>query len=136
MGRTVNEVIASLPKARRDKINARYQSLKKEVDSLRELRKAAGKAQVDIASSLRISQPSVSKIEKQADMYLSTLRNYITAIGGDLDLVVRLPKQSPIHLNGLGEMLRTGTTTYSYRTAGRSAQKLKTTAISRAKRRA
>jgi hypothetical protein len=106
VGRTLNAVIASLPKARRDSIDARYQALKAEVESLQALRKAAGKAQISIASTLKISQPSVSKIEKQTDMYLSTLRSYISAIGGDLDLVVRFPRQPPIHLSGLGEILR------------------------------
>ena len=105
MGRTLNEVLADLPKARQDRIAARYRVLKDEVDSLKALRKAAGKAQGDIASSLKISQPSVSKIEKQTDMYLSTLRNYVEAVGGDLELVVRFPKQEPLHLSGLGEIL-------------------------------
>jgi transcriptional regulator with XRE-family HTH domain len=105
MGRTLETVIETLPKARRDRINARYQTLKGEVETLQALRKAAGKAQTEIASSLRISQPSVSKIEKQTDMYLSTLRNYVEAVGGDLELIVRFPEQEPVHLNGLGEIL-------------------------------
>jgi DNA-binding XRE family transcriptional regulator len=104
MGRTLDEVIAALPKARRDSIEARYQVLRKEVDSLAALRKAAGKAQAEIAAALRISQPSVSKIEKQTDMYLSTLRNYVQAIGGDLEFVVKFPEQQPIHLSGLGDV--------------------------------
>lgn len=105
MGRSLDTVIESLPKKRRERINSRYRELKMEVETLQALRKAAGKAQTDIAAVLKISQPSVSKIEKQADMYLSTLRNYVAAIGGDLDLVVRFPKQPPIRLSGLGEIL-------------------------------
>lgn len=105
MGRTLDEVIASLPKERRDRIDARYEALRAEVSSLQALRKAAGKAQADIASTLKISQPSVSKIEKQTDMYLSTLRNYVEAIGGDLELVVRFPKHEPLHLSRLGDVL-------------------------------
>jgi transcriptional regulator with XRE-family HTH domain len=107
MGRTLNDVIGKLPKSRQDHIAARYRVLRDEVESLQALRKAAGKAQSEIASTLRISQPSVSKIEKQTDMYLSTLRNYVEAVGGDLELVVRFPKQEPLHLNGLGEVLPT-----------------------------
>ena len=84
-------MIDALPKHRRERIDARYREIKDEVESLRELRKAAGKAQAEIAATLRIKQPSVSKIEKQTDMYLSTLRGYVEAIGGELDLVVRLP---------------------------------------------
>ena len=105
MGRTLDSVMRSLPKERRDRINARYRVLRNEVETLQALRKAAGKAQTDIASTLHISQPSVSKIEKQTDMYLSTLRNYVEAVGGDLELLVRFPEQEPIQLSGLGTVL-------------------------------
>ncbi|HEX5280232.1 MAG TPA: XRE family transcriptional regulator [Micropepsaceae bacterium] len=105
MAKTLEEVLAALPKARRDRIDARYHELRKEVQSLAALRKAAGKAQVDVATSLKISQPSVSKIERQTDMYLSTLRNYVEAVGGGLELVVRFPRQPPLHLSGLGDFL-------------------------------
>ena len=108
MGRTLNAIIKELPKARRNRINARYRALKNEVESLRSLREAVGKAQTDIASHLKISQPSVSKIERQADMYLSTLKGYVEAIGGDLELTVRFPKQEPVRLGGLGVVLDVG----------------------------
>ena len=104
MARNLDDVIAALPKARRDSIEARYQVLREDVESLAALRKAVGKAQVAIASKLGISQPSVSKIEKQTDIYLSTLRNYVQAIGGDLEFVVKFPEQQPVHLNGLGDV--------------------------------
>src|SRR5215208_1016159 len=105
MGRTLNEMIDALPKQRREGIDARYRELKDEVESLSELRKAAGKAQADIAATLKIKQPSVSKIERQTDMYLSTLRSYVEAVGGKLDLVVRLPAHRAIRLHRLGEVL-------------------------------
>ena len=105
MGRTLSEMIDVLLKQRRERIDARYLELRDDVESLRELRKVAGKAQADIAATLKIKQPSVSKIEKQTDMYLSTLRSYVEAIGGKLDLVVRLPSRRAIHLNQLGEVL-------------------------------
>jgi len=105
MGRTLSEMIDALPKQRRQRVEARYRELKDEVESLRELRKAAGKAQADIAATLKIKQPSVSKIEKQTDMYLSTLRSYVEAIGGELDLVVRLPSRRVMRLHRLGEVL-------------------------------
>jgi hypothetical protein len=105
MGRTIDEVIAALPKASRERIDARYRELKQEVESLRQLRKVAGKAQADIAAALKIKQPSVSKIERQADMYLSTLRSYVKAIGGELELVVHLPSRPALHLHQLGDIL-------------------------------
>jgi hypothetical protein len=105
MGRTIDEVIAALPRERQDRIDARYRELKQEVESLRQLRKVAGKAQTDIAAALKIKQPSVSKIERQADMYLSTLRSYVKAVGGELELVVHLPSRPALHLHSLGDML-------------------------------
>lgn len=105
MGRTLSEMIDAMPKRRRGRIDARYRALKNGVESLRELRKAAGKAQAEIAATLKIKQPSVSKIEKQTDMYLSTLRSYVEAIGGELDVVVRLPSRGAMRLHRLGEVL-------------------------------
>jgi transcriptional regulator with XRE-family HTH domain len=98
MARTLDEVIASLPATEQARIERRYRELKQEVESLRELRRLAGKAQTDVAAALKIAQPSVSKIEKQADMYLSTLRGYVEAVGGRLDLVVHLPGREPLRL--------------------------------------
>jgi Helix-turn-helix domain/Phage derived protein Gp49-like (DUF891) len=105
MGRNLNEIIAELPPERQERIEARYQELRQQVESLRELRQIAGKAQLDIATSLNIKQPSVSKIEKQTDMYLSTLRSYVEAIGGELELVVKLPKRPALRLHQLGDAL-------------------------------
>ncbi|WP_432212051.1 XRE family transcriptional regulator [Bosea vestrisii] len=81
MGRNLNDFIATLPQEEQAAIDVRYRELKQEVEGLRELRQIAGKAQADIASALNIKQPSVSKIEKQTDMYLSTLRSYVEAVG-------------------------------------------------------
>jgi DNA-binding XRE family transcriptional regulator len=75
-----------------------------EVDGLRELRQLAGKGQADIAYALNIRQPSVSKIEKQTDMYLSTLRSYVEAIGGKLELSVKLPKRPALRIHQLGDV--------------------------------
>jgi len=106
MGRNLNEIIAELPPERRERIEARYQELRQEVESLRQLRQIAGKAQLEIAASLNIKQPSVSKIEKQTDMYLSTLRRYVEAIGGELELVVKFPDRPALRLHQLGDALQ------------------------------
>ena len=86
-------------------IDKHYQEPKLEVESLRELRKIAGKAQADIATVLKIKQPSVSNIEKQADMHLSTLRGYVEAVGGELELVVKLPERPVLRIYRLGGAL-------------------------------
>jgi transcriptional regulator with XRE-family HTH domain len=103
MGKSLDEILSELPAERRARINARYDRLRQDVESLRQLRRLAGKAQSEIAAALKIKQPSVSKIEKQADMYLSTLRSYVEAIGGELELVVKLPERPALRLHRLGE---------------------------------
>ena len=104
MGRSLEEIVAELPDERRERVEARYLQLRQEIEGLRELRRLAGKAQAEIATTMKIRQPSVSKIEKQADMYLSTLRSYVEAAGGELDLVVRLPGHAAIRLQRLGDV--------------------------------
>lgn len=117
MGRTLNQVISELPSARQQRIERRYRELKQEVESLRQLREIAGKAQADVATALKIKQPSVSKIEKQADMYLSTLRGYVEAVGGELELIVKLPRRPVLRLQRIGDVLA-----QPPRSGGRSAR--------------
>ena len=75
---------------------------KQEVEGLRALRRIVGKGQAEVASALKIKQPSVSKIEGQSDMYLSTLRSYVEAIGGRLELTVIMPAGSAVAVQRLG----------------------------------
>jgi predicted XRE-type DNA-binding protein len=105
MGRNLKQILADLPPEGQARVQARYQELKQEVESLAELRRIAGKVQADIATALEIKQPSVSKIEKQADMYLSTLRSYVEAVGGKLELTVKFPKRPTLRLRFLGDAL-------------------------------
>jgi hypothetical protein len=91
MSRAYNRIVRALPARRRNGEGLR--EIWQDVKGLRELRMIAGKAQADIATALRIKQPSVSKVENQTDMYLSTLRAYVEAIGGKLELTVRLPER-------------------------------------------
>jgi transcriptional regulator with XRE-family HTH domain len=105
MARSLTDIIAELPADEQAEIEARYQALKQEVEGLRELRQIAGKAQADIAIALNIKQPSVSKIEKQTDMYLSTLRSYVEAVGGELELTVKLPSRPVLKLHSIGDVI-------------------------------
>lgn len=101
MVRKLSEVLESLPASRRAEIDRRFKELVNEVESLKELRRLSTLSQARIAKKLKISQPAVSKIEKQTDMYLSTLRGYVEAMGGELDVVVRLPKRRPVKIKSL-----------------------------------
>lgn len=58
---------------------------------LGELRQARDLTQTALAELLETSQGEVSKMEKRADMYVSTLRRYIEVMGGELEIVARFP---------------------------------------------
>jgi predicted XRE-type DNA-binding protein len=104
MPRTHQDIIAALPEARRAKIKARAAELLAEVEGLKALRLIAELSQEQIAQGLGIKQPSVLKMERQTDLYLSTLRRFIEAAGGTLELRVTLPGKGVIHLTGLGDL--------------------------------
>ena len=106
MGRTREEIMAGLPKARRARIEARAAVLIDEVEGLKALRELAGRSQEQIAQALGIKQPSVLKMERQADLYLSTLRKFVEAAGGTLELRVALPGKGVLHLSGMGDINR------------------------------
>lgn len=58
---------------------------------LNELRQARGLSQKMLAEVLHVQQPSIAKIEKRTDMYISTLRSHIEAMGGQLEVVAKFP---------------------------------------------
>jgi predicted transcriptional regulator len=62
--------------------------------NLAEVRRALQLSQDEIAQTLQIGQGSVAKIEKRADMYVSTLRRFIEAMGGQLEIVARFSDHS------------------------------------------
>jgi DNA-binding XRE family transcriptional regulator len=104
MGRTIDEVIAELAPPQREAIEARAQELLLRVEGLKALRILAERSQEQIAESLGIKQPSVHKIERQTDLYLSTLRRFIEAAGGELELRVTLPGKGVIQLTTMAEL--------------------------------
>ena len=101
MAISLDEFIGSLPEDEQAAIAVRADELRAEVATLKELRALSGKAQTEVARTLGIRQPSVSKMERQTDLYLSTLRSYIEAIGGELELVVKLPDRAPVRIDEL-----------------------------------
>lgn len=65
---------------------------------LQELRQAHQMSQERLAQLLMTKQANISRIERRTDMYISTLRSYIEAMGGQLDIVARFP-DGEVHIN-------------------------------------
>lgn len=61
---------------------------------LRSMRELVGKTQVEMAEALERNQSQVSEMENRGDYRLSTLRRYVHALGGELDVVVRFGDKS------------------------------------------
>lgn len=93
-------MLQSLPIDELQKVHERADELKVEeiAMSLSELRKALSFTQEDIANILEIGQASVSRTEKRKDQLVSTLREYVEAMGGELKLIVDFPDRPPIKL--------------------------------------
>lgn len=73
---------------------------------LNELRQARGLSQKMLAEVLHVQQPSIAKIEKRTDMYISTLRSHIEAMGGELEVVARFPDGS-VKITNFAELGKT-----------------------------
>ena len=80
------------PQARK-KIKEKTQLLLEEMP-LQELRQAKHLSQEHLATILSTKQANVSRIERRADVYISTLRSYIEAMGGELEIIARFPEGS------------------------------------------
>jgi DNA-binding XRE family transcriptional regulator len=104
MATTLREKLASLPIERRERIEAKAQQMIAEEMSLQSLRKARLLTQEKVAELLDIRQENVSRIEKRADLLISTLRDYVGSMGGELRLIVEFPDYPPIELSGFGEV--------------------------------
>ncbi len=101
MATTLKQKMDALGKRRREKIEARAAALIAEEMSLRDLRHAQRLTQERIGKSLGIGQEGVSRLEQRSDLLLSTLRSYIEAMGGHLQLVAEFPDRPDVILTGL-----------------------------------
>jgi DNA-binding XRE family transcriptional regulator len=101
---TLKERMKLLSPARRKKVEARAATLIAEEMSLRDLRQALKLTQDQLADSLGIGQDGISRLEKRSDLLLSTLRSYVEAMGGHLELVAEFPDRPPVILSGLAGM--------------------------------
>jgi DNA-binding XRE family transcriptional regulator len=70
----------------------------KEMMALKELRNALHLSQKKLADTLSVDQANISQIENRTDMFISTLRNYIEAMGGQLDIIARFP-EGEVHIS-------------------------------------
>jgi hypothetical protein len=100
----LDRVRSKLSPARRRKIKARADKILAEEMALREIRKALGRTQVKLGQMLGIGQEGVSRIEQRSDLLISTLRNYIEAMGGQLKIVAEFSNHRRVEISGISEI--------------------------------
>lgn len=90
MARNFRGLEAKMPPEARARAKAQAKGMMADM-LLSEIRKAVGLTQEELAESLGIKQPTLSRLESQSDMQISTLRRLIHALGGELEIIARLP---------------------------------------------
>ena len=106
MTNTLQNKLKKLPATRRKKINKRAKELIAQEMTLRDLRKALQLTQENISSKLHMNQEAISRLERRSDLLISTLKSYINAMGGELNLTAKFPNRPLIKLSGFEDIER------------------------------
>ena len=91
----LNDYVADLPADRQQAINNKSKILSQSIE-LAKLRKAKQLKQTELAAITGVSQASISKVESGKDIQLSTLQNYVRALGGEVSVVAKMPNSDVI----------------------------------------
>ena len=96
------EIEAKMSSERRKRIEERARKIIAEMP-LEELRAARHLTQVQLAETMGLSQASISKLERRTDMYISTLKHFVEAMGGNLDIRAVFP-DGEVKINQFNEL--------------------------------
>lgn len=90
MAKKFRDLYEKMPADAQERVEQRVaQAL--EAMPLQELREARQLTQQQLGEQLKSGQAAVSKLERRTDMYVSTLRRFIEAMGGELEIIARFP---------------------------------------------
>ena len=103
MGTNIDDLIAKESPETQSYVAQRSQEIVEEVLSLAEVRKLVGRTQVEVSEELKINQQNVSKLENRTDLKLSSLKNYIESLGGELNITASFPGHKTVSLNTIGQ---------------------------------
>jgi ribosome-binding protein aMBF1 (putative translation factor) len=104
MSKPFNTLRKKMSKPAQEKAAKKSKQMLKEMP-LQELRQALQMSQERLAELLLTKQANVSRIERRTDMYISTLRSYIEAMGGQLDIIARFP-DGEVHINQFEDIIQ------------------------------
>lgn len=90
MAKRFRDLLKKMPQDRLDRIDQRRHEILQDI-TLKELRQAFELTQKQLAETLKINQAAISKMESQSDMYISTLRRFLEAMGARLKIIAEFP---------------------------------------------
>jgi DNA-binding XRE family transcriptional regulator len=93
---SLEDVMKRFTREQRAQVEARTAQLIDEELTLRDSRRAQNLTQEHMAELMGVEQENVPRLERRADLLLSTLSNYVAAMGGKLRLVAEFPNRHPV----------------------------------------
>jgi len=93
---SIEEFMSDFTPAQRAKVEARAAALITQQATLRDLRQAKNLTQERMAQLVGVEQENISRLERRADLLLSTLSSYVGAMGGKLRLIAEFPDRQPV----------------------------------------
>jgi DNA-binding transcriptional regulator YiaG len=97
MAKKFGELRAKMPPEAQARAAAKTEAMLLELE-LKSVRQARNVTQAEVARAMSVEQASISKLEHREDMYVSTLSQYIKALGGELKLIASFPEvEIPVH---------------------------------------
>ncbi len=87
---SLGNYMADLPADRKQAINNKSKVLSQSIE-LAKLRRIVQLKQTELAALMGVSQASISKVESGKDIQLSTLQNYVRALGGEVSIIAKMP---------------------------------------------
>jgi predicted XRE-type DNA-binding protein len=103
MARNFNELRERMSPDRRASNQARAKAAIAAMP-MEQLREAREMTQVQLSEILHVTQGAVSKVERRTDMYISTLRSYVRAMGGDVQIRAIFPEGQEVILNQFSDL--------------------------------
>lgn len=97
-----DEILARFTPEQRAEIETLSARWIAEEHNLRDVRESLCQSQAQVAKVLGVEQAAVSRLERRADMYVSTLRKLIEAMGGELEVIARFPGRPPVRVVQFG----------------------------------
>ena len=96
---TLSEELNQLSQERKEIIVARTSEIRLEEITLQYLGEKLGLSQSELAASFELSQREISDLESGQSLELNTLRNVVNALGGTMEIIIKLPNKEPIMMN-------------------------------------